>query len=160
MPAQWQTFDILVDFQNLPRTYSCDELWYKFRDILQKLGARAYTTITPYDCGYLGGGEARSPRVEVKFQMPRLLQAADDRYAEISVVQEHVSLAPGSPRSLGAHDCEFARQLESLLFPALPIRIETADFRCADIPPSYKIVIDTQIVAPASNPPAASSPNA
>ena len=70
VPAEWQTFDVLVDFENLPRTYSCGELWYRFRDVLLQLGARAYMTITPYDCGYLGGGAARSPHVEVKFQLP------------------------------------------------------------------------------------------
>jgi hypothetical protein len=158
VPAQWQTFDILVDFQNLPRTYSCDELWYKFRDVLRKLGARAYTTITPYDCGYLGGGEARSPRVEVKFQMPRLLHGAETRYAEISVIQKSVTLAPGAPRSLGAYDCEFASQLASLFFTALPIRVKMSNFLCSVTPPSWKIVITTQIVAPASTAPAADTP--
>jgi hypothetical protein len=147
VPAQWAAFNILVDFQNLPRTYSCDELWYKFRDVLRKVGARADVAITPYACGYLGGGEARSPRVEVKFQMPRLLHGAETRYAEISVLQKEVVLAPGSPVSFAAHDCELARQLDSLFFPPLPIRVQTADFRCADTQPSYKVVISAEIVA-------------
>ena len=67
-PAEWKSYDLLVDFRALPRPYSCDELWYKVRDVLLQLGARAYMTITPYGCGTTHGREARSPRVEVKFQ--------------------------------------------------------------------------------------------
>jgi hypothetical protein len=152
-PAEWQTFDILVDFQNLPRTYSCDDLWYKFRDVLQKLGARAYMTITPYHCGYVGGGRARSPRVEVKFQLPRPLHGADIRYAQMSVVDKSVRLSPGSPRSLDSQDCEFAKQLDNTFFPALPVRVETADFRCSAAKPYYALVVNARIKAPASSAP-------
>ena len=119
-PAEWRTYDLLVDFQDLPRTYSCDELWYKFRDVLRKLGARAYMTITPYHCGYVGGGEARSPHVEVKFQLPQPLQGAATRYAQLSVVNQPVRLAPGAPRSLIPSDCEFVRQLQGTLARRTP----------------------------------------
>ncbi len=147
-PAEWETFDILVDFQNLPRTYSCDELWYKFRDLLQKLGARADMTITPYDCGYVGGGQALSPHVEVEFQLPRLLQGAATRYAQMSIVQKSVRVTAGSPSSLGAHDCEFARQLIDRFFPALPLQVSTSDFSCSSNPPSYAITINARLVVP------------
>jgi hypothetical protein len=98
-PAEWRTYDLLVDFQALPQTYSCDELWYKFRDVLRQLGARAYMTLTPYDCGYAGGGEARSPHVEVEFQLPQPLQGTATPYAQLSVVNQPVRVAPGAPRS-------------------------------------------------------------
>jgi hypothetical protein len=158
-PAEWQTFDVLVDFQNLPRTYSCDELWYKFRDVLIQLGARTYGTISPYDCGTSHGGEARSPHVEVAFQLPRVLHGAAARYAQISVIDSSVRLTPGSPRSLGAYDCEFMKQLHDLFFPALPLRIETAEFNCAAAPPSYTLVLSAPVVRPASRAPAASAPH-
>jgi hypothetical protein len=150
VPAEWQTFDILVDFQSLPRTYSCDELWYKFRDVLRILGARAYMTITPYDCGYVGGVEAYSPRVEVKFQLPRLLHGRATQYAQVSVVEKSIRLTPGSPSSLGTQDCEFAKQLDTTFFPALPVSVETADFRCSATIPTYAMVINARVVAPAS----------
>ena len=41
-PAEWKSYDLLLDFRALPRTYSCDELWYKVRDVLLQLGARAH----------------------------------------------------------------------------------------------------------------------
>jgi len=40
-PAQWRTYDLLLQFRDLPKTYSCDDLWYRFRDVLLTLGARA-----------------------------------------------------------------------------------------------------------------------
>jgi len=130
VPAQWRTYDLLVQFHDLPRTYSCDDLWYRFRDVLLTLGARAYMTLTPYDCGYVGGGEARSPRVEAKFQLPWLLQGADTRYAEMSAVRREVRLVPGAPHSLQAGDCDLMRQLQETLLAALPVQVTTAAYTC------------------------------
>ena len=150
VPAEWETFDTLVDFQNLPRTYSCDELWYKFRDVLQRLGASPYMDIRPYDCGYRGGGQARSPHVEVKFQLARPVHGSASQYAQVSVIPQRIRLAPGSPGSLGADDCEFAKQLDGSLFPTLPLRVETTDFHCAAAPPSYALAVDSFVLTGAS----------
>jgi hypothetical protein len=149
-PAQWETFDILVDLQNLPQNYSCDDLWYKFRDVLRWLGAGPNLTITPYDCGYVGGGESRSPHVQVKFELPRPLQGAETRYAQMSVVDRNVQLAPGFPRWLLPSDCELVEQLVGGLFPALPLRVESADFHCSAVQPSYTLTVNARIVVPAS----------
>jgi hypothetical protein len=158
-PAEWRTYDVLVDFQNLPRTYSCDELWYRFRDVLRSLGARAYMTVTPYDCGYIGGGEARSPHVEVKFQLPQPLQGAATRYAQLSVITRPVRLAPGAPRSLQASDCELVRQLQSTLLAALPLHVTVADFNCSSAHASFALSINAPLaVAPASRQAQATAP--
>jgi hypothetical protein len=157
-PAEWRTYAVLVDFSELPRTYSCDDLWYKFRDVLLKLGARAYMTITPYECGVRGGGEARSPRVEVKFQLPQALHGDAVRYAQISAADETIRLAPGSPRSLGPDDCELARQMQQGLLAALPVRVTSSDFRCSGAAESFAITLDAKIAAPPSaGPPAPSA---
>jgi len=155
-PAEWRTYAVLVDFTDLPRTYSCDELWYKFRDVLLKLGARAYMTITPYQCGVRGGGEARSPQVEVKFQLPQPLHGDAVRYAQISAGDETIKLAPGSPRSLAPDDCELVRQMQQGLLAALPVRIASSDFRCSGAAESFTVTLDAVIAAPpsAGRPPA------
>ncbi len=147
-PAEWRTYDLLVDFQDLPRTYSCDELWYKFRDVLRQLGARPYMTLTPYDCGYVGGGEARSPHVEVKFQLPQPLQGAATRYAQLSVVNQPVRLAPGAPRSLQAADCEFVRQLQGTLLAGLALHVTVADFNCSAAHPSFALTLNAPLAVP------------
>jgi hypothetical protein len=148
-PAEWRTYALLVDFQVLPRTYSCDELWYKFRDVLRKLGARARMTITPYDCGYLGGGEARSPHVEVKFQLPQPLQSTATRYAQLSVVNHSVRLAPDASRTLLPSDCEFVRQLQGTLLAALPLHVTVADFDCSAAHASFALTVNALLAVPA-----------
>ena len=148
-PAQWRTYDILVVLRNLPRTYSCDELWYKFRDVLLTLGARAYMTLTPYDCGYAGGGEARSPRVEAKFELPLLLHGSATRYAEISARNRTVRLAPGAPQSLKPEDCELVQQLEGTLLAGLPLRVDSASFTCTGSHASFLLSVEAPLAATA-----------
>lgn len=149
-PAEWKSYDVLVEFRKLPRTYSCDELWYKVRDVLLKLGARAYMTITPYDCGSSRGGEARSPRVEVKFQLPEPLQGPATRYAQTSVRQQAVQLAPGSPGSLKSDDCELMRQLQETLLAGLPLHVATAAFSCTSGGGSFALTVDARLPVRAS----------
>jgi len=146
-PAEWRSFDLLVRLQNLPRTYSCDDLWYKLHDLLLKLGARAYMTITPYHCGFAGGGPATSPSLELKFQLPRVLVGGATRYAQIPVIKETVRLAPGSPASLADKDCELVRQLQSTLFAALPLRVSAADFHCTAAQPAFALNVQAPIAA-------------
>jgi len=149
-PAEWRAYAVLVDFADLPKTYSCDDLWYKFRDVLLKLGARAYLTITPYHCGVRGGGEARAPQVEVKFQLPQRLHGDAVRYAQISAGDATVELAPGSPRSLGADDCELVRQLQQGLLAALPVRVSSSAFRCSGAHESFALTLHALISVPPS----------
>ena len=66
-PAEWLQHDLIVSLHNLPRTYSCNDLWYKFRDVLLAIGARADYKILPYDCG------SRSPQVQLNFMLPQAL---------------------------------------------------------------------------------------
>ena len=144
-PAEWRSYDLLVRLQNLPHTYSCDDLWYKLRDVLLKLGARAYMTLTPYHCGITGGGPATSPNLELKFQLPSVLTGTAERYAQISVVNEAVRLAPGSPPSLTDKDCQLVRQLQGTLFAALPLQVTAADFKCTEALPSFALNLQAPI---------------
>ena len=142
VPAEWKSYDILVEFRALPRTYGCDELWYKLSDVLQQLGARAYMTVTPYECGTSHGGESRSPSVEVKFQLPEPLHGTATRYAETTVSEQAVHLAPGAPGSLQASDCELMRQMQETLLAGLPVHITTAAFNCTAAAKSFALIIE------------------
>jgi len=146
-PAEWRSYDMLVRLQNLPHTYSCDDLWYKLRDVLLKLGARAYMTLTPYHCGITGGGPATSPSLELKFQLPMVLTGTATRYAQIYVIDEAVRVAPGSPPSLTDKDCQLVRQLQETLFIALPLHVTAADFKCMGAQPSFALNLQTPIAA-------------
>jgi hypothetical protein len=162
-PATWHSYDVLVDLRDLPRTYSCDDLWYKFHDLLLELGARAYMTITPYHCGVPGRGEARSPSVELQFQLPQPLEGTATRYAVISAVTRTLHLEPGSPRSFGEGDCELVRQLEESLFTVVPVQVMASAFNCTTAHrattarESFALTFQAAIATPAVSPRAGTS---
>jgi hypothetical protein len=163
VPAEWRSFDIIVTLQALPATYSCDDLWYKFRDVLLTLGARAYMTVTPYHCGASGGSQGRSPSVHVQFQLPQPLHGDATRYEQISAVTRTIRLKPGTPPTLKAGDCELVRQLKSALFDALPVRVTTTDFSCQADGGSFVLAAEAVVEQPeqaatASAPPATPHP--
>ena len=148
VPAEWRSYDIIVSLQALPATYSCDDLWYKFRDVLLTLGARAYMTITPYRCGSTGAGQGRSPSVHVQFQLPQALHGDATRYEQMSAINRTVRLTAGTPHSLKAGDCEFVRQLKSALFEALPLQVTTADFTCKADGGSFVLAAEATVEQP------------
>lgn len=129
-PAQWRSWDLLVDLQNLPRAYTCNELWYRFHDVLLALGARPEMRITTFHCGTTAAQSTRSPSVQLQFQLPSVLSAADARYADFSAVSATVLLKPGEPHSLTADDCELLRQINTTLLPALPVHVMRASLEC------------------------------
>jgi hypothetical protein len=145
--AQWRTYDLLIDLRQLPHSYTCTELWYKFRDLLLQIGARHYMLIEPYACAAPGGGAARSPHVHVKFQLPFVLAAADARYAELSSVQRMVRLTPGRPASLQGSDCALLEQLRSALLGALPVHVTAASFHCSDGSGAFSLTLDAAVPA-------------
>ncbi len=129
-PAEWRSFDVLVDFSDLPQRYTCNELWYRLHDLLLAIGARHYPQIFTFNCGTTRAASSRSPSVRLEFQLPRALSAADARYADVPVVRGTVRLAPGTLRSYTGEDCELLRQLSTLLLPSLPVRPVGAALTC------------------------------
>jgi hypothetical protein len=119
-PAVWFPYDILVDLQNLPRHYTCDDLESKFRGVLLSIGARPDMTIVPYQC------HSYSPRIHVLFSLPKTVRG----YAELTAVDESVRLAPGQPASLSSSDCALVRQMKDTLLADLPIRVISYRFTC------------------------------
>src|ERR1700753_2209419 len=79
-PAVWQRHALIVDLQSLPRRYTCDELWYKFRDVLLAVGASSRMKIMPYECGAQAGEHAYSPKVELDFKTPSTLSGDQKRW--------------------------------------------------------------------------------
>jgi hypothetical protein len=129
-PAQWRSWDLLVDLQDLPRAYTCNELWYRFHDLLLALGARPDMRILTYHCGTTAAASTRSPSVQLQFALPNELSAADARYADLSAVRTTVRLEPGDPHSLKADDCELLKQINATLLPALPVHVLGPDVTC------------------------------
>ncbi len=118
-PAQWRPNDLIVELHDLPKVYSCDELWYKFHGVLLQIGARPRMNILAYDCGSEAGAAAYSPRVHLQFQTLEAIPANDARWADTQAAYRTVRLGPGSPTTLNDSDCELLSQIKDLLLPAL-----------------------------------------
>jgi hypothetical protein len=127
--ATWRAHDLIVGFHDLPHSYSCDDLWYKFRDVLLALGARPDMKILVYHCGP-GQADARSPSVHLQFSAPELLNASQVKWTELDVTPTIVRLTPGYPGSLQSQDCDLLQQMKESLLPAIFQRLVSSDLDC------------------------------
>lgn len=135
-PALWRTYDMIVNLQNLPRTYTCDQLWYEFHGILLRLGAWPYSvSILPYHCSPSPGGDLKSPDVEVKFQLPFFLQGVAAKSAPSQAVERTIRLAPGEPKTLQTSDCQLLQQIDGTMLASIVAHIDEENFPCAPGPP-------------------------
>ncbi|HTX24843.1 MAG TPA: hypothetical protein VMD03_09315 [Steroidobacteraceae bacterium] len=153
-PATWITNDIEINLQNLPKLYTCDDLWYKVHGVLLAIGARKYMAITPYNCGARAPGGGRSPTVDVRFQTLRVLRGAEIRWAQTNAIERTVRLAPGEPNKLDASDCALLSQLNATLFPYLGIHIVAASLECSSPQAARKfsVAVDTLLPVPITAP--------
>ncbi|HEY6927353.1 MAG TPA: hypothetical protein VI653_28015 [Steroidobacteraceae bacterium] len=129
-PAVWTERDLIVGFDHLPETYSCDDLWYKFHDVLLAIGARPDMRILAYQCGKGVGQLARSPQVHLHFFIPQAVRGPATRWADINVEPRTVRLLPGHPASIKASDCELLRQMKDGLLAALPTKVLQFNLAC------------------------------
>jgi len=126
---------MIVNLQNLPRTYTCDELWYEFHGILLQLGAWSYSiNILPYHCSPTPSGDMKSPDVQVRFQLPFFLEGPATKYASAKAVERTVRLSPGEPKTLHPSDCALMQQISQTLLASLPVRIDQSRFDCSAAP--------------------------
>lgn len=135
-PALWRTYDMIVNLQKLPRTYTCNELWYEFHGILLRLGAWPYSVnILPYHCSPTPSGYLRSPDVEVRFQLPIFLSSGV-KSAPAEAIERTIRLAPGEPKTLQPSDCQLLRQIEQMLLGSIEqAHVDADHFDCAASPP-------------------------
>lgn len=152
-PALWRTYDMIVGLKNLPRTYTCDQLWYEFDGILVRLGApRVGISILPYHCSPSPGGDLRSPSVQARFVLPFMLQPG--LKAPFTAVERTLRLAPGEPKTLHPSDCQLFQQIDQTLLASLPVKVREAHFDCAAPPPrsgefavTLTLPVDTAVAA-------------
>jgi hypothetical protein len=134
-PALWRTYDMIVNLQNLPRTYTCDQLWYEFHGILLQLGAWPYSvSILPYHCSPSPSGYLRSPDVEARFQLPIFLHGAAAKSAPAKAIERTVRLAPGEPKTLETADCQLMQQITQTMLASIQAHVGEAHFDCAGPP--------------------------
>ena len=127
---------MIVNFQSLPRTYTCNQLWYEFQGILLRLGAWPYSmSILPYHCSPSPSGDLKSPDVEVRFQLPFFLQGVAAKAAPAQAIERTIRLSPGEPKTLQASDCQLLQQIDGTLLASIVARVDEENFHCSAGPP-------------------------
>jgi hypothetical protein len=152
---------MIVNLQNLPRTYTCNQLWYEFHGILLRLGAWPYSVnILPYHCSPTPSGYLRSPDVEVRFQLPIFLSSTV-KSAPAEAIERTVRLAPGEPKTLQSSDCQLLRQIEQMLLGSIEARIDEDHFECSAPPPraaKFNVTLSLPMVLKMPGAPTTSAP--
>lgn len=130
--AYWVQHHEIEYLKDLPRQYSCNELYYKYRDILEQLGARAGARIDAFGCNGTPGTSSRdSTRVELLYQIPERLPAAVSGPAVFKARLGTVRFAPGHPRSLQSDDCALVREVRTLLLPSIGAQVKSSHLECS-----------------------------
>jgi hypothetical protein len=132
-PAAWVAHDLRIDLHDLPRRYSCDDLWYKFRDVLLALGARPDLKILTARCELA----SRSPSVRLQFSTPEFVKRTSTRGMDIDAAAATIRLEPGHPASLNDADCELMRQIKDRLLAPVSQGIVSFNLACS-APPSRR----------------------
>lgn len=128
-PAEWMPHSMLVELRDLPKHYSCDDLWYKFRAILLAIGAEPNALeIRVYRCQ---DADARSPGVQLRFGLPGTIPGLKPDQTSLLAVTKTIQLAPGKTQSLEAGDCELLKQIRDTLLASLPVKVDDSNLNCA-----------------------------
>jgi hypothetical protein len=124
---------ILVSLTDLPHGYSCNDLWYRFKDVMFAIGAQQLQILT-YDCPDQNPQPHGSPKVEMKFEFPTALSGDNVRYADFQGTTTSVHLGAGHPASLTADDCALVQQMAGGIFEALGVKVTESKFPCTAPP--------------------------
>jgi len=134
-PGVWLHHAVIIDLRNLPKRYTCDDLWYKFRDVLQAIDASPNMKILPYRCESSLGSAAYSPSVELVFSLPSEVSGRNARWADLQVVPKSVRLQPGTPSHLDKQDCALLKQMKDTLLRNIGATVTNFHLAC-NAPPS------------------------
>jgi len=144
----WASHAIIVDLDSLSKSYTCDELWYRFRAVLLAIGARGDLRVMPYDCA------GRSPRVELQFSLPQRASAGQAS-AALPALPETITLSPGRPAPLDTTDCELLQRINDELFSQLPVHVARTHWACASphhtAKPAYRLAVQTLVPQPSKS---------
>lgn len=165
VPSAWQRHVLVIGLHNLPKRYSCDELGYKFKDVLLALGAAPTMQILPYRCSARVGALAYSPTVQLRFSTPRSLSGAAASKAELQAVRQLTKLQPDTLPHVDGDDCALLSQMRSTLIKRLDDPVPTYRLPCqapSSSVPRFSLTVVTLRPVRVESAPAvasASSPN-
>jgi hypothetical protein len=146
--AYWGQHHEVDELNHLPKTYACDDLYYVYRDILFKLGARP-TQIYTYGCTRPGQAASGTPRVNLAYSAPRDTQGRPGFQAN----RQSIRLAPGDPRSLTADDCVLLNDMRQTVIASIASTIDDHGLNCDSRKSKQHFELVVEALLPAANAP-------
>jgi hypothetical protein len=131
-PAYWAQHDEIDYLDDLPRLYGCDELYYKYRDVLLQLGARPGMKIYAYGCvhGRSAAGNVR-PHIDLTYEVPKALPPTVSTKSALLAKLETVHLGPGHPKSLDTRDCILVKDMRDTVLASFSSYIHSDNPDCS-----------------------------
>jgi len=139
-PAYWAEHQEVDELDHLPKPYKCDDLFYKYRDILLRLGARPGIKIYTYGCVRAGHAAVGVPKVDLGYAVPRFTPTVTGLEAR----RQSVRLAPGEPKSLTADDCALLDDMRQTVIAAISSHIDDHAFDCGS-KKHFELVVETLV---------------
>jgi hypothetical protein len=149
-PAFWAQHDEIDYLDNLPRKYSCDELYYKYRDVLLRLGARPGMKIYTYGCTGSKGAESDRVHVDLTYEIPQLAPPTVSAGSTLMARPETVAIGPGDPKALTQSDCVLLKDMRQTVLSSISQKIEATNAPCGGQHPGsnrFALRIQTAIAA-------------
>jgi hypothetical protein len=144
----WGQHNEVDELDHLPKTYACDDLYYIYRDILFKIGARP-TKIYTYGCARAGQPASGTPRVDLAYSAPRDTRGQPGFHAN----RQSIRLAPGDPKSITADDCVLLSDMRQTVIAAIASKIDDHELAC-DTPKSKQhFALTVEALLPAADAP-------
>jgi hypothetical protein len=148
--AFWAQHDEIDYLDNLPRPYSCDELYYKYRDVLLRLGARPGMKIYAYGCVH--GDRVASkvrPHVDLTYEIPKALPPSAVTPSSLQAKLQTLHLGPGHPKALDTGDCILVEDMRQTVLASFASHFDTGDPHCSSTHSlSRKFDVEVQTLLP------------
>jgi hypothetical protein len=148
VPAYWTPHDEIDELDDLPHPYRCDDLYYKYRDALLRLGAQPGMKIYTYGCSRAGQPASGTPRVYLTYAVPRELPVTGSGGVGLKVARATVKLGPGEPKSLTPDDCVLLNDMRQTL-SSFANSMNASSLQCSAAKNSKHFALVVQTLLPA-----------
>ncbi len=148
VPAYWAPHDEIDELDDLPHPYRCDDLYYKYRDVLLRLGAQPGMKIYTYGCSRAGQPASGTPRVYLTYAVPREMPQSGSASAGLKAARATVKLAPGEPKSLTPDDCVLLNDMRQTVLSSFANSINANALQCSAAKASKHFALVVQTLLP------------
>jgi hypothetical protein len=144
--AYWARHQEVDYLDNLPRPYSCNDLYYKYRDVLIRLGARELTIYT-YGCTGRAGAAGNRTHVDLSYAVPAPVASTLSSNSALVAREQQIEIGPGEPKSLTEEDCTLMDDMSQTVLSSFAKSVEVKGPACPQLGRSrgHHLVVETLV---------------